>query len=101
MNVTNHKNTTPYQAALTVLDYIKIILLRKWWLIIAFIVGTSVAIIYGYSLPDFYRSTTLIMVERQRIPESYVQSTVTSTIQDRLNTIRQQILSRTNLEDYY
>jgi succinoglycan biosynthesis transport protein ExoP len=99
MNITNQKNTTSYQATLTFQDYIKIIALRKWWFIISFIVGTSIAFIYSYSLPDLYRSTTLIMVERQKIPESYVQSTITSSIQDRLNTIRQQILRRTNLEN--
>jgi len=38
------------------------------------------------------------MLERQKVPEGYVQETVTSTIQERLNTISQQILSRTNLE---
>jgi succinoglycan biosynthesis transport protein ExoP len=99
MNITSQKNTSSYQAILTFQDYIKVIGLRKWWFIISLILATSIAIIYSYSLPDFYRSTTLIMVERQRIPESYVQSTITSSIQDRLNTIRQQILSRTNLEN--
>ncbi|PYQ75402.1 MAG: hypothetical protein DMG01_18820 [Acidobacteria bacterium] len=34
----------------------------------------------------------------QRIPESYVRSTVTSRIEDRLQSIGQQILSRTRLE---
>src|SRR5687767_1932477 len=85
-------------ASLTLRDYIKIILLRKWWPIVFVIVGTSIAIVYSYSLPNLYRSSTLIMVERQRIPEAYVQSTITSSIQDRLSTISQRILSRTNLE---
>ena len=34
----------------------------------------------------------------QRIPESYVESTITSRIEDRLQSISQQILSRTRLE---
>jgi polysaccharide chain length determinant protein (PEP-CTERM system associated) len=34
----------------------------------------------------------------QRVPETYVRSTVTSRIEDRLRTISQQILSRTRLE---
>src|ERR671923_343839 len=98
MNLMSPHNMASHQAVLTFQDYIKIISLRKWWLIIPLILGTSIAVVYSYSLPDLYRSTTLIMVERQRIPESYVQSTITSSIQDRLNTISQQILSRTNLE---
>jgi protein tyrosine kinase modulator len=34
----------------------------------------------------------------QRVPENYVKSTVTARIEDRLQSIRQQILSRTRLE---
>ena len=34
----------------------------------------------------------------QRVPESYVRSTVTTRIEDRLQSISQQILSRTRLE---
>ena len=49
-------------------------------------------------LPNRYRSETLILVVPQRVPESYVKSTVTAKIEDRLNSISQQILSRTRLE---
>jgi polysaccharide chain length determinant protein (PEP-CTERM system associated) len=40
----------------------------------------------------------LILVVPQRVPESYVRSTVTTRIEDRLTSIAQQILSRTRLE---
>lgn len=86
-------------AELAVKDYLRIITLRKWWLIAFFIVGTSAAIIYSKLLPNLYRSTTVILVERQTIPESYVQAIITSPMQDRLNTISQQIMSRKNLEN--
>jgi polysaccharide chain length determinant protein (PEP-CTERM system associated) len=49
-------------------------------------------------LPDLFRSETLILVVPQRIPESYVRSTVTSRIEDRLRSISEQIRSRTRLE---
>ena len=49
-------------------------------------------------LPNVYRSETLILVVPQRVPESYVRSTVTTRIEDRLQSISQQILSRTRLE---
>jgi polysaccharide chain length determinant protein (PEP-CTERM system associated) len=45
-----------------------------------------------------YRSETVILVVPQRVPESYVRPTVTTRIEDRLNSITQQILSRTRLE---
>src|ERR671931_796941 len=56
------------------------------------------AIIYSHSLPSLYRSSILILVEPQRIPTAYINPTITSTVQERLATISQQILSRTNLE---
>ena len=49
-------------------------------------------------LPNRYRSSTLIMVVPQRVPESYVKSTVTARIEDRLQSLSQQLLSRTRLE---
>ena len=41
---------------------------------------------------------TLILVQPQRVPETYVRSTITDTMVSRLNTISQEILSRTRLE---
>ena len=71
---------------------------RKWWSILIFTTGTAIAVAIGYLLPPVYRSSTLILVERQKVPENYVKPTVTSTIEDRLKTISQQIMSRNNLE---
>jgi len=80
------------------IEYLEIFWRRKWWLILPFIVGTSITILYSYSLPPVYRSSTLILVEPQQVPTSYVSSTITYSMQERLNTIKPQILSRTNLE---
>ena len=49
-------------------------------------------------MPKVYKATTVILVQPQTIPESYIRSTVTATIIDRLSTISQEILSRTTLE---
>src|SRR5688572_16992097 len=53
---------------------------------------------YTRTLPDQYRSETTILIVPQRVPESYVRATVTSRIEDRLPSLRQQILSRDRLE---
>lgn len=87
------------EKGLTLQDFIELIFRRKWWLILIFITGTSIAVTISYVLPPVYRSSTLILVERQKVPEDYVKPTVTSTIEDRLNTISQQIMSRRNLEE--
>src|SRR5688572_12641530 len=49
-------------------------------------------------MPDIYRSETLILVVPQKVPESYVRSTVSGRIEDRLQSLQQQILSRSRLE---
>ena len=71
---------------------------RKWLIILPAILAAAVAAAVIYRLPNVYRSESLILVVPQRVPESYVKSTVTARIEDRLQAISQQILSRTRLE---
>ena len=72
---------------------------RRKWLIVLPAVGIAIAAaLVIHFLPNVYRSETLILVVPQRVPESYVKSTVTARIEDRLQAISQQILSRTKLE---
>ena len=49
-------------------------------------------------LPDVYRSSATVLIERQQIPDELVRSTVTSELETRLHTISQEILSRSRLE---
>jgi len=72
---------------------------RRWWMVLlpCGLAGLGTAIATTY-LPDRYRADTLILVVPQRVPETYVRSTVTARIEDRLQSISQQILSRTRLE---
>lgn len=71
---------------------------RKWLIVLPalLIAGVGAAVVHQW--PNRYRSETLILVVPQRVPESYVRSTVTARIEDRLQTISQQIMSRTRLE---
>lgn len=57
------------------------------------------AVIWGSSwfLQARYRSSTLILVEQPTLPKNYVVPNVTDDLQDRLQSIQQQILSRTRL----
>ena len=80
------------------LQYLDIALRRKWLIVLPFCLAVAVTILLCVKLPPIYRSETTILVEPQQVPENFVQSTVTGSVQDRLNTISQQILSRTRLE---
>src|SRR5580704_16087901 len=57
------------------------------------------AIVWGASwvLPPRYQSSTLILVEQPTMPKDYVTPNVNDDLQDRLQSITQQILSRTRL----
>jgi polysaccharide biosynthesis transport protein len=57
------------------------------------------AVVWGASwvLPPRYLSSTLILVEQPTMPKDYVTPNVTDDLQERMQSITQQILSRTRL----
>lgn len=71
---------------------------RKWLLAVPLVMVTAASAAYAVWLPNKYRCETLVLVVPQRVPESYVRSTVTSRIEDRLRSLSSQIMSRTKLE---
>jgi polysaccharide chain length determinant protein (PEP-CTERM system associated) len=79
-------------------DIIRILWFRKWILLLGMIVAGAIGFSVSLRIPNEYRSETLILVIPQRVPESYVHSTVTMRIEDRLRSISQEILSRSRLE---
>ena len=72
---------------------------RKWLLIPPCITIVLGAVVLCYALPNIYHATTVILVEAQRVPESYVKSIVSTSVKDRLRTITQQVKSYTRLEE--
>jgi len=77
--------------------YVGLLWDHRWWVLGVWIGVLVLSAAIAVLLPDSYNSTTTILVERQKIPEDYVRSTVTETMQERLRTISQQILSRTRI----
>ncbi len=71
---------------------------RKWVVLIPFLAIGGMGAFLARALPNVYRATTVILLEKPKVPETYVRSTVTTRIEDRLATINQQLLSRTWLE---
>lgn len=71
---------------------------RKGLVVSGFIV---VALLGGYLasvLPNVYRSSSLILITPQRVPTSFVASTVTADLGERMESSIREILSRTQLE---
>ena len=71
---------------------------RKGFIVAVFVVVSLLAAYLAHILPDIYRSTTVIIVTPQRVPASFVTSTVTMDLRERMQAIVQEILSRTRLE---
>jgi len=71
---------------------------RRWHVLVPFAIVAAGAAIIARKLPDLYSSSATILIVPQRVPENYVTPTVTARIEDRVRTIAQQILSRTQLE---
>ena len=71
---------------------------HKWLVVLPFVMVAAGVAWYSSRLPNLYRSETLIMVVPQRVPDTYVRSTVSARIEDRLRSISEQILSRSRLE---
>lgn len=79
-------------------EMVRIAWRRKWVILLPFVTIALGAWVWARTLPNSYRSETIILVVPQRVPEEYVKPTVTENIEDRLGAIREQILSRTRLE---
>ena len=79
-------------------DYFDVLKKRKWVLLVWLVVGLVGAGIAFLILPKVYRSSTLILVESQKVPTDYIKPMAVDTIEERLIAIQQQILSRTLLQ---
>ena len=63
--------------------------------LLIFVLGVFIAFV----LPPIYMSQSTILIEEQQIPPEYVKTTITSYVEERLQVITQQIMSRTKLLD--
>jgi succinoglycan biosynthesis transport protein ExoP len=70
---------------------------RVWYFAIPLVLTWLAVWVVSWFLPAVYRSGTLILVEQPTVSQQYVVPNVAGDLQDRLNSITQQILSRTRL----
>lgn len=90
--------STPQENPLrSVPDYLAIALRRRWYLILPMFLGWAAVVVSAWFIPPKYRSETVIIVEQQKVPEQYVVSNVAVDLQQRLQSMTEQILSRTRL----
>lgn len=79
-------------------DYWAIVRRRRWWILLPLSVCWLVVWVVSWLLPATFQSDALILVEQQKVPEQYVVPNVSVSLQERLQSMTQQILSRTRLQ---
>lgn len=82
---------------LTLNDYLQILRRRAVHLVGAFVALLLITIVVAVVIPPVYQSTGTILIESQQIPTDLVQATVTSYADERIEVIRQRVMTRENL----
>ncbi len=76
------------------------LLKRRWILIVPiFLLVLAGGMAYCLFWPPIYEASCLVVVQPQKVPGDIIRPTVTSKIEERLQIITQQVLSRTRLTE--
>ena len=79
-------------------EYAKMVLRRKWLIILPTIAVTTAVAWVVYRLPDVYESSTLIVVKPSTLPSGIVPTITEEGLTRQLNGISQEVTSRSSLE---
>jgi polysaccharide chain length determinant protein (PEP-CTERM system associated) len=79
-------------------DYVGIASRRKWLLIVPPILICAAAFLVSLKIPNRYSSTTQVLVRAQTVPTNIVQPIVDNQLNERLASMKEQILSRSRLQ---
>jgi len=77
--------------------YLGVLNRRRLLFLVPFFLGWLAIWTASWILPPKYKSSTLILVEQPTMPKDYVLPNVSDNLQERLQSISQQILSRSRL----
>ncbi len=76
---------------------IQVIRRRKWAFVLPFCTVVLLSVLLCLILPNRYKSTATILIQSQQIPSTLVPSTVTSYAEQRIQTITQEVTSRSKI----
>src|SRR5260370_7740051 len=86
------------QREMTIDDYLSILRRRIWLLVIPAVVCAAGAYTVSLFLPSKWTSETVVLVEEPAVPDSIVKPIISGDLNQRLATMREQVLSRTRLQ---
>ena len=95
----NQRPQVPESAGLSLSEVLLTLRRHKNGVFLGWLLSAVFMIVVISLVPNVYRATTTILVDPQKIPERYVASTVTSDPNERLNTLKEQVLSVSRLQE--
>src|SRR5712671_366533 len=78
-------------------DIMALLVRRKWWFVLPFIALSCAAVLMAWILPRMYVSTSLVRITPRDLSKDFVKDLVSGSTAQRVSTIQQTVLSRTNL----
>ncbi len=79
-------------------DYAGIAKRRALYVIVPMVLLAVVALGISFFISPRYVSQTLVLIEQQKVPDDYVKPVITSDLDDRLASMKEQILSRSRIQ---
>ena len=68
---------------------------RRWlWILIPLLLGPVAGYLVSRKITPVYTSQAFVLIEQQKVPDTFVPSMVTDQLETRLLTMQEQILSR-------
>jgi len=93
----NTGTQTPENTAPRMRQHIALVIRHRWWVIIPAFSFWALAFVASFLVPSRFRSETVILIEQQKVLPQYVAPNVTIDLQQQMQSLTQQILSRTRL----
>ncbi len=79
-------------------DYIDILKRRGWIVLIPLLLLPILAYAFSYTIPPQFLSQTLVLIESQKVPDTLVKPVISSDLDSRLASMKEQILSRSSIQ---
>ena len=87
------------QVSYSIRDYLAVARRRFWVFATSLAVCLAVGIALATSLPPIFVSNGRILIESQQVPEDLIRSTITGVAHERIEIIKQRVMTRQNLEE--
>lgn len=79
-------------------DYVAILKRRRWVIAIPAIILPVLAVAVSFFIPSKYTSQTLVLIEEPKVPDAIVKPVISSDLDSRLASMKEQILSRSHVQ---